>query len=96
MNILQRPIISEKMTRITEKSGRYGFVVNPRANKIQIKKAVEAMYNVVVTDVNTMTYNGKTKMRGTKAGFTVGKTPKYKKAMVTLKKGDAIDFYSNI
>jgi large subunit ribosomal protein L23 len=96
MNILQRPIISEKMTRITEKSGRYGFIVNPRANKIQIKRAVETMYNVVVTDVNTMTYSGKTKMRGTKTGFTVGKTPKYKKALVTLKKGDTIDFYSAI
>ena len=96
MNILQRPIISEKMTRITEKSGRYGFIVNPRANKIQIKKAVESMYNVVVTDVNTMTYRGKMKMRGTKAGFTTGRTPKYKKAVVTLKQGDSIDFYSAI
>jgi large subunit ribosomal protein L23 len=96
MNILQRPIISEKMTRTTEKLGRYGFIVNPRANKIQIKKAVEAMYNVVVTDVNTMTYSGKAKMRGTKAGFTVGRTPKYKKAVVTLKQGDTIDFYSSI
>jgi large subunit ribosomal protein L23 len=96
MNILQRPIISEKMTRITEKSGRYGFIVNPRANKIQIKKAIETMYSVVVTDVNTMNYRGKMKTRGTKAGYTVGKTPKFKKAVVTLKQGDTIDFYSAI
>ncbi|HEX5002324.1 MAG TPA: 50S ribosomal protein L23 [Bacteroidia bacterium] len=96
MNILQKPVISEKMTRISEKSGRYGFIVNPRANKIQIKKAVESMYNVVVTDVNTMTYRGKSKTRGTKAGYTLGRTPKYKKAIVTLKQGDTIDFYSSI
>jgi large subunit ribosomal protein L23 len=96
MNILQRPIITEKMTRLGEKSGRYGFIVNPRANKIQIKKAVQDMYNVVVVDVNTMNVNGKIKTRGTKTGFTKGKTPQLKKAIVTLKQGDTIDFYSSI
>ena len=96
MNILQKPIITEKMTRMGEKSGRYGFIVNPRANKIQIKKAVQDLYNVVVVDVNTMNYSGKTKTRGTKTGFTTGKTPATKKAIVTLKKGDTIDFYSSI
>ena len=96
MNILQKPIITEKMTRLGEKSGRYGFIVNPRANKIQIKKAVQDMYSVVVVDVNTMNYTGKKKSRGTKTGFTTGKTPAFKKAIVTLKAGDSIDFYSNI
>ena len=96
MNILQRPIITEKMTRIGEKSGRYGFIVNPRANKIQIKKAVEELYSVVVVDVNTMNYHGKKKTRGTRGGFTSGRTPSLKKAIVTLKSGDTIDFYSSI
>ncbi|MBL7916489.1 MAG: 50S ribosomal protein L23 [Bacteroidia bacterium] len=96
MNILQRPIITEKMTRLTEKTGRYGFIVNPKANKIQIQKAVQEMYNVKVVEVNTMNYIGKTKTRGTKTGFTKGKTTKFKKAIVTLKTGDSIDFYSNI
>lgn len=96
MNILQRPIITEKMTRISEKSGRYGFIVNPRANKIQIKKAIQDMYGVVVVDVNTMNYRGKVRTRGTKTGFTKGKTAAFKKAVVTLKAGETIDFYSNI
>jgi large subunit ribosomal protein L23 len=96
MIILQKPIITEKMNRQTEKAGRYGFLVNPKANKIQIKKAVEEMYGVVVVDVNTMNYIGKTRTRGTKTGFTKGRTNARKKAIVTLKSGDAIDFYSNI
>ncbi len=96
MNILQKPIITEKMSRMGEKSGRYGFIVNPRANKIQIKTAVEDMYDVTVTDVNTMNYGGKLRMRGNKSGYTLGRTSKYKKAIVTLKEGDAIDFYSSI
>ncbi len=96
MNILQKPIITEKMTRSGEQSGKYGFVVNPRANKIQIKQAVEEMYGVSVVDVNTMIFRGKLRMRGTRSGYTLGKTSKYKKAVVTLKKGDAIDFYSSI
>jgi len=96
MNILQRPIITEKMTRVSEQSGKYGFIVNPRANKIQIKHAVEELYGVSVVDVNTMNFGGKLRMRGTKSGSTVGRTKKFKKAVVTLKEGDAIDFYSSI
>jgi large subunit ribosomal protein L23 len=96
MNILQKPIITEKMTRAGEQLGQYGFIVNPKANKIQIKKAVEDLYGVTVTDVNTMKYGGKLRMRGTKSGFTFGRTKKFKKAIVTLKEGDVIDFYSNI
>ncbi len=97
MEIIVKPLISEKMTRTTEKfPNRCAFVVDKRANKIQIKKAVEALYDVKVVDVNTMNYSGKVKSRYTKAGFITGKKPAFKKAIVTLKEGNTIDFYSNI
>ena len=96
MEILRKPIISEKMNRITEKQFRYGFIVDPSANKIEIKKAVESMYGVTVESVNTMIYRGKTMSRGTKTGFVTGKRPNQKKAIVTLKNGDTIDFFSSI
>ena len=96
MSTLQRPIITEKMNAITEKLGRYGFVVDKSANKIQIKQAVEEMYGVKVEAVNTMVYYGKTQTRYTKTGFQSGKRNSVKKAVVTLAKGEAIDFYSNI
>ena len=84
------------MTSISEKYNRFGFRVNPDANKSQIKKAVEEMYNVTVVSVNTMNYKGKNKSRYTKSGLIQGKTASYKKALVTLKEGDTIDFFSNI
>ncbi|MCQ2299211.1 MAG: 50S ribosomal protein L23 [Bacteroidales bacterium] len=116
MNIIIKPLISEKMTRLTEaaaapqqtyiqrKKGiaasvahnRYGFIVDKRANKIEIKKAVEEFYNVKVIDVNTMNYSGKNKSRYTKAGFLTGRTNAFKKAIVTLAEGDMIDFYASI
>jgi large subunit ribosomal protein L23 len=96
MIILKKPIISEKMTRITEKVGQYGFIVDMNANKLEIKKAVEAMYSVSVQAVNTMNYAGKEKSRGTKTGVTKGIKGRSKKAIVTLKKGEVIDFYSSI
>lgn len=96
MEILIKPILTEKMTVQGEKLNRYGFIVDPRANKLQIKAAVEAMYGVVVDEVNTMNYNGKFKSRYTKAGLLEGRSNKYKKAVVTLKGDDQIDFYSNI
>lgn len=96
MEIIIKPILTEKMTIQGEKLNRYGFIVDPRANKLQVKTAVEAMYNVVVTDVNTIRYAGKVKSRYTKAGLLVGRDNSYKKAIVTLKDGDKIDFYSNI
>ncbi len=75
MEIIVKPIITEKMTKTTEKfSNRFGFIVNRRANKIEIKKAVESLYNVKVDRVNTMNYNGKNKSRYTKAGFIKGKS----------------------
>ena len=116
MNIIVKPLISEKMTRLTDAAAspklnriqrrkgkpepvahnRYGFIVDHRANKIEIKKAVEQFYNVKVLDVNTMNYAGKVKSRYTKAGFLTGRTKAFKKAIVTLAPGDAIDFYSSI
>ena len=101
MNIIVKPLISEKMTRLTEAAAapaqnRYGFVVDKRANKIQIKNAVEEFYNVKVVDVNTMNYAGKVKSRYTKAGFLTGRTNAFKKAIVTLAEGDSIDFYASI
>ncbi len=96
MEILLKPIITEKMTSVGEAHNRYGFVVNRRANKIQIKNAVEQMYGVSVDNVNTMNYKGKMKTRYTKGGMIVGNTGDVKKAIVTLSDGETIDFYSNI
>ena len=96
MAIIIKPIVTEKMTSISEKYNRFGFRVNPDANKSQIKKAVEEMYNVTVVSVNTMNYKGKNKSRYTKSGLIEGKTASFKKALVTLKDGDTIDFFSNI
>ena len=96
MNIIIKPVITEKMTEMGEKLNRYGFVVDKRANKLQILKAVQELYGVEVVAVNTMNYTGKNKSRFTKAGVISGRTKSYKKAIVTLVDGDTIDFYSNI
>ncbi|MBE6281367.1 MAG: 50S ribosomal protein L23 [Bacteroides sp.] len=96
MGIIVKPLVTEKMTAITEKYNRFGFIVRPSANKLEIKKEVEALYNVTVVDVNTMRYSGKNKSRYTRSGIINGRTNAYKKAIVTLKEGDTIDFYSNI
>jgi large subunit ribosomal protein L23 len=97
MEIIIKPIVTEKQTIITEKiQQRYGFRVLPHANKLEIKKAVEEMYRVVVKDVNTMNYRGKQKQRYTKVGVIRGRQSSFKKAIVTLKRGYTIDFFSNI
>ncbi|HXB10830.1 MAG TPA: 50S ribosomal protein L23 [Bacteroidia bacterium] len=96
MNIIEKPVITEKMTGQSDKFNRYGFFVNPKANKIQIKEAVEKMYNVTVTDIRTANTPGKVKRRMTRSGVLLGRVGKHKKAVVTLKQGDTIDFYSNI
>jgi len=146
MSFIIKPLITEKMTNITEKSSvektlrarnakaaeklgakeekvsyvvkrkgkadetkektiftytkparqKFGFIVRPEANKIEIAKEVEATYNVTVEDVNTIRYAGKRSSRYTKAGLVRGHKNAYKKAIVTLKEGDTIDFYSNI
>jgi large subunit ribosomal protein L23 len=94
--ILIRPLVTEKMTALQEKQGKYGFIVDKDANKIEIKKAVEKTYGVTVTKVNTLRYDGKQKSRYTKTGIISGRAAGYKKAIVSLQAGDAIDFYANI
>ena len=96
MEVIIKPIITEKMTAMGEKLNRYGFIVAKAANKIEIKKAVEKMYGVNVTAVNTSNYIGKIKSRNTKAGVVSGLAGNNKKAIVSLKSGETIDFYSNI
>jgi large subunit ribosomal protein L23 len=96
MNILLKPIVTEKMTSQGDKFNRYGFIVARNANKLQIRKAIEELYGVTVNSVNTMRYGGKIKSRNTKSGILVGKTAAVKKAVVTLAEGNKIDFYSNI
>jgi large subunit ribosomal protein L23 len=96
MDILIKPLVTEKMDGQSERFNRYGFVVVKSASKPQIKKAIEGMYNVTVDSVNTMVYGGKVKSRYTKSGVITGKTAAYKKAIVTLAEGESIDFYSNI
>ena len=96
MNILIKPIITEKMTEQSEVFNRFAFVVERSANKIEIKKAVEKTYDVTVESVRTMVCIGKKRTRGTKSGFISGRTKTYKKALVSLSEGDTIDFYSNI
>ena len=90
MGIIIKPIVTEKMTAMGEKYNRYGFRVDPKADKLQIKKAVEEMYNVTVVSVNTMNYRGKNKSRYTKTGLISGRTAAYKKALVTLKEGETL------
>ena len=97
MGYIIKPLVTEKMTAITEKQGnKFGFIVRPDANKIEIRKEVEAKYNVNVVSVNTMNYAGKRKSRYTKTGVIKGRTNAFKKAIVTLRDSETIDFYSNI
>lgn len=96
MSVIKRPIITERLTEEAETLNRYGFIVNPKASKIEIKKEIESMYDVTVRAVNTMNYLGKPKTRYTKAAILKGRTSDFKKAIVTLAEGDVIDFYSGI
>ncbi|MBL6876306.1 MAG: 50S ribosomal protein L23 [Flavobacteriales bacterium] len=95
MSVIVKPIITEKMSNLEEKLGRYGFIVENSANKVQIKKDVEATYGVTVESVNTMRYAGKAK-RNRKTWAMDGRTSSFKKAIVTLKEGEVIDIYGNI
>jgi large subunit ribosomal protein L23 len=95
-DILIKPVITEKMTDQGDDYNKYGFIVDKKANKIQIRNAVEEMYGVTVDSVNTMRYRGKQRSRYTRAGIIRGRENSYKKAIVTLVEGDTIDFYSNI
>lgn len=95
-NIIIKPVVTEKMTTATEDLNRFGFIVDRKANKVQIKKAVEQLYGVTVTNVRTMNYAGKSKTRYTKTAIVKGRTTAYKKAIVALAEGDTIDLYANI
>jgi len=96
MDIIIRPIVTEKMNRQGDSLGKYGFMVSTNANKLQVKLAVEKLYGVTVSTVNTIKYSGKSKTRNTRSGVLRGKASAFKKAIVTLSKGEKIDFYSNI
>lgn len=95
MSILKKPLVTEKVSALNEK-GKYGFLVDASANKVEIKKAVEKQYGVNVEKVNTLNVMGKMKTRYTKTGILSGRQPSYKKAIVTLAEGEIIDFYSNV
>ena len=94
--VLIRPILTEKANAQQEKLRRYAFKVNRKANKLEIKKAVEDFYGITVVDVNTVVVPSKARSRSTKAGLITGRKPGYKKALITLAEGDTIDLYSNI
>lgn len=93
-DVLVRPVITEKVNTQIERSGRYTFVVDKKANKLEVKQAVEEFYGVKVNDVNTIVVPGKNKSRFTKAGLLKGVKSSYKKAVVTLVEGDTIDLFS--
>ena len=94
--VLIRPVLSEKINKQTEKMNRYAFIVGRKANKLEIKKAVESFYGVQVINVNTAVMPGKAKSRNTKAGVVSGRKPAKKKAYVTVAQGEAIDLYSTV
>ena len=95
MSIRKRPLITDKVSSLNRK-GVYGFVVDNRANKIKIKQEVEQAYGVTVDKINTMRYAGKKRTRYTKSRVNQGRQASYKKAIVTLKAGEVIDFYGSI
>ncbi len=95
MAILIKPILTEKATSSNDK-GKFSFIVDTKANKVQVKKAVEKTYDVNVVSVNTINVLGKSISKFTKTGIVSGRKPSYKKAIVQLKEGEFIDFYSQI
>ncbi|NWF49380.1 MAG: 50S ribosomal protein L23 [Ignavibacteriaceae bacterium] len=94
--ILVKPLITEKMSNLSAEQGKYGFLVTPKANKIEIARAVEKKFNVHVVDVKTISHPGKTKTQFRRSGRFTGKTPSYKKAIVTLKKGETIELFEQV
>ena len=94
--VLIKPILTEKANAQQDKMRRYAFKVAKKANKLEIKKAVEEFYGVNVININTSVAPGKNKVRYTKAGFIQGRRPAYKKAFVTVAEGETIDLYANI
>lgn len=96
MEILKKPLITEKASALSEKAGKYTFLVEKKANKVEIKKAVEKMYGVNVEEVNTLIIASKPKNRNTKTRVISGRKGSYKKAIVKVAKGETIDFYNEI
>ena len=94
--VLRKPLVTEKNLNVQESLGQYAFVVSDRANKIEIKNAVESKFDVSVIDVRTIRVKGKSKRMNTKRGMTTGKRPSWKKAIVKLKAGDSIDFFAGL
>ncbi len=94
--ILIRPLITEKMSNLTADQNKYGFLVIPSANKIEIAKAIQAKFNVHVVDIRTVNHPGKTKTQFRKGGRFTGKTARYKKAIVTLREGETIDLFEEV
>lgn len=95
-DVIKKPVLSEKANKQSEKMNRYTFIVDRKANKLEIKKAVELIYGVQVENVNTAVMPSKQKARYTKAGFIVGRKPAKKKALVTVAEGESIDLYGTI
>ncbi len=95
-DVLIKPVLSEKVNKLSEKYNRYTFIVNRKANKLEIKKAVEEFYGITVEGVNTINVPSKVKQRNTKSGLLTGRKPAKKKAIVTVAEGDTIDLYGNI
>ena len=96
IGIIRRPIVTEKMSLLQDKQRKYAFEVDPKANKIEIGRAVEKKFNVKVEIVRTMTVKGKHKMQLTRSGRFEGRTRTWKKAIVTLKEGNKIDYFENV
>ena len=96
MSVIKKPLITEKYSELGEKENKYGFIVSKKATKEEIKREVEKLFEVNVVSVNTMIYTGKTKTRYTRRNIINGKRSSFKKAVVSIKEGEQIDFYSNI
>ncbi|MBC8344426.1 MAG: 50S ribosomal protein L23 [Bacteroidetes bacterium] len=96
MSIIKKPLITEKFSALGESENKFGFIVDKKATKAEIKREIEKLYDVEVTSVNTMIYLGKPKSRFTKRTAINGRTKSFKKAIISLKEGQNIDFYSNI
>jgi len=96
MSVIKKPLITEKFSAMAEKGNKFGFIVDRKATKEQIKREIEAVFKVEVASVNTMIIAGKPKQRYTRKSINNGRTAAVKKAVITLKEGNKIDFYSNI
>jgi len=95
-DVLVKPVLTEKVNKLVEKHRSYTFIVDRKANKLEIKKAIEEFYGVTVTGVNTLVMPGKNKTRFTKAGFIKGQKSARKKAVVTVAEGEEINLYGDI